>query len=91
MTPIKQERVHSAQRSRWGPWSATCLPKPTFYKELQKKQALRENRADLRLLVNIVSVSYGCIRKEVDALVKFGGLGTARTNGTEIGKKLVWV
>ena len=68
-----------------------AYPSPHFTKNFKKTQALRENRADLRLLVNIVSVSHGCIRKEVDASVKFGGLGTARTNGTETGKKLVWV
>lgn len=41
--------------------------------------------------MNMLSVSYGCVRRGVDALVKCGGLGTAGTNGTETGKKLVWV
>lgn len=67
-----------------------AYPSPHFTENFRKTSA-QVNRADLRLLVNTVSLSYGCIRKEVDALVKLGGLGTARTNSTETGKKLVWV
>ena len=54
----------------------------------KKKTSAQGKQGRFKALVNVVSVSYGCIRKEVDALVKFGGLGTARTHVTEIGKKL---
>lgn len=85
MTPITLHRGADG-----GPGVPPACPSPHFTENFRKTSA-QGNRADLRLLVNTVSLSYGCIRDEVGALVKLGGLGTARANSTEIGKKLVWV
>lgn len=89
MTPVKQARA-TLHRGAGGALDATRLTKPTFYRNLSEISA-QEEHSRFKALVNILSVSYGCTRREVDALVKCGGLGTAGTNGTETGKKLVWV